>query len=423
MHAQGNQSEVVSLDVDRDTRTVEERQVRYRFDRLEAAGSLGDLGTLLPLAIGMILINGLNPLGLFFSIGLFYIVSGVYYGVTVPVQPMKVIGAYAVATAISPSEILASGLLIGLLLLLIGATGAITLIGRYTPKPVVRGVQLSTGALLMASGVKFIVGNSSFQAMRQAAEPYLAVQTVGPVPIGIIIGVAAGALTLLLLENKRLPAGLLVVFCGLLIGAVLGTHEGFDRLRLGIYMPQILPFGLPSEKAFTLALLVLVLPQIPMTLGNAVIAYADLSEDYFGKASRKVSYRSVCISMALANFVSFLVGGMPLCHGAGGLAAHYRFGARTAGSNLIIGVVFIVLALLLGNHILSVFYLLPMSILGVLLLFAGSQLAMTIMDLKERKDLFVALVILGITLASNLAVGFIVGIAVAYALKSERLSV
>lgn len=423
MNAQSNEARVVSLDADGDMLQSEEGRVRYRFDRLEAAGSLGDLGTLLPLAIGMILINGLNPLGLFFSIGLFYIVSGIYYGVTVPVQPMKVIGAYAVATAISPSEILASGLLIGLLLLLIGATGAITLIGRYTPKPVVRGVQLSTGALLMASGVKFILGNSGFQAMRHAAEPYLAIQSIGPVPIGIIIGVVGGALTLLLLENKRLPAGLLVVFCGLLVGAVLGSHEGFDKLQLGIYLPQILPFGLPSEKAFTMALLVLVLPQIPMTLGNAVIAYSDLSEEYFGQASRKISYRSVCISMALANFVSFLVGGMPLCHGAGGLAAHYRFGARTAGSNLIIGVVFIVLALLLGNHILSVFYLLPMSILGVLLLFAGSQLAMTIMDLKGRKDLFVALVILGITLASNLAVGFVVGIVIAYALKSERLSV
>lgn len=419
----GSQGKIALLNAERDTSRTEEKKVRYRFNRLEVAGSLGDLGTLLPLAIGMILINGLNPLGLFFSIGLFYIVSGIYYGVTVPVQPMKVIGAYVVATAISPSEILASGVLIGLLLLLIGATGAMTLIGRYTPKPVVRGVQLSTGALLMASGVKFILGTSSFQAMRQAAEPYLAVQTIGPVPVGIIIGVAGGAMTLLLLENRRLPAGLLVVFCGLLIGAVLGTHEGFDKLRLGIYMPQLLPFGLPTQKAFTMALLVLVLPQVPMTLGNAVIAYADLSGEYFGEASRKITYRSVCISMAFANFASFLVGGMPLCHGAGGLAAHYRFGARTGGSNLIIGFIFIVLALFLGNHILSVFYLLPMSILGVLLLFAGSQLAMTIIDLKGRKDLFVALVILGITLASNLAAGFVAGIVIAYALKSEKLNV
>ena len=114
---------------------------------------------------------------------------------------------------------------------------------------------------------------------------------------------------------------------------------------------------------------------------------------------------------------------MPLCHGAGGLAAHYRFGARTAGSNLIIGLIFVVLALFLGTGILAIVYLIPLSILGVLLLYAGSQLGMTMIDLMSRKDLFVALVMLGITLATNLAVAFLVGIALAYALKSERLSV
>jgi SulP family sulfate permease len=114
---------------------------------------------------------------------------------------------------------------------------------------------------------------------------------------------------------------------------------------------------------------------------------------------------------------------MPLCHGAGGLAAHYRFGARTAGSNLMIGLIFVALAILLGVHALSVLYLLPMSILGVLLLFAGGQLSLSVIDMKERKDLFVSLMILGITLASNLAVGFIVGIGLAYAFKSEKLNV
>jgi len=397
--------------------------LRYKFDRLEFAGSLGDLGTLLPLSIGMILINGLSPSGLFFSVGLFYIFSGTYYGVTVPVQPMKVIGAYAVATAMSTTQIQASGLLIGLFLLAIGATGAITAMGQYIPKPVVRGVQLSTGTLLMAQGVKFMIGTSKFQIFRQAIEPYLTLQTLGPIPIGIVIGVIGGAMTLLLLENKKLPAGLIVVFGGIGVGLVLGTHEGFDSLKLGINLPKILPFGLPTLADFTFALLVLVLPQIPMTLGNAVIAYADLSREYFGEDSKKVTYRASCISMALANFVSFLLCGMPLCHGAGGLAALYRFGARTAGANLMIGLIFVALAILFGAHALSIVYLIPMSVLGVLLLFAGGQLALTVIDMRERKDLFVALVILGITLASNLAVGFIVGIAIAYALKSDRLTV
>ena len=397
--------------------------LRYRFDRLEIAGSLGDLGTLLPIAIGMILINGLSPTGIFLSIGIFYIISGCYFGITVPVQPMKVIGAYAIATAMTSSQVLASAALMGIFLMIVGGTNAITLIGRYTPLSVVRGVQLSTGTLLMAQGVRFMLGTSKFQLIRQAAEPYLTLQNLGPLPIGILVGVVGGALTLLLLENRKFPAGLVVILGGVALGLILGTHEGFDKLKIGVYFPELLPFGFPAQADFTFALFALALPQLPMTIGNAVVANADLSREYFGDDSQKVTYRALTISMALANFMSFLVGGMPLCHGAGGLAAHYRFGARTAGSNLFIGSIFLILALFLGIHALSVVYLLPLSILGVLLIFAGSQLALTIIDMQERKDLFVVLLMLGITLASNLAVGFIIGIVVAYALKSEKLTV
>lgn len=396
---------------------------KYRFNRLEFSGSLGDLGTLLPLAIGLILVNGLRPGGVFFSVGLFFILTGLYFGITVPVQPMKVIGAYAIATAMTASQITASGYLIGLVLLVIGATGAITVIGRYIPKAVVRGVQLSTGTLLMVEGIKFMLGTTRLQMLRQAAEPYLSISGIGPVPIGIVIGIAGGLLALLLLENKKFPAGLVVVLGGIFLGSVLGAGEGLDMIKPALYLPQILPFGWPSGADATFALFALVLPQIPMTLGNAVIAYADLSRDYFGDSSRRVTYKSACISMALANFLASTIGGMPLCHGAGGLAAHYRFGARTAGSNLIIGGIFVILAVVLGNDSLAVIYLLPLSVLGILLLFAGSQLALTILDLKDRKDLFTAVVILGITLASNLAIGFITGIAIAYLLKTEKLHV
>jgi SulP family sulfate permease len=395
----------------------------YRFNRLEIAGSLGDLGTLLPMAIGMILINGLSPMGLFLSIGIFYVVSGLYYGITVPVQPMKVIGAYAIATAMTPPQIMASAALMGLFLLIIGGTNAISVIGRYTPKAVVRGVQLSTGTLLMAQGVKFMLGSSKFQIARQAAEPYLILQHLGPLPIGILIGGIGGVLTLLLLENRRFPAGLVVVLGGITLGLVLGTHEGLAKLNPGLYFPKLLPFGIPAQADVTFALFALALPQLPMTIGNAVIANADLSHEYFGDDSKKVTYRSLTISMGLANFLSFLLGGMPLCHGAGGLAAHYRFGARTAGSNLMIGAIFMALALFLGGQAISIVYLVPMAVLGILLVFAGSQLALTVIDMKERKDLFVVLLMLGITLASNLAIGFVVGIAVAYALTSDKLNI
>jgi SulP family sulfate permease len=396
---------------------------RYRFNRLEFAGSLGDLGTLLPLAIGLIMVCGLQPCGLFFAVGFSYLVSGIYYGVPVPVQPMKVIGAYAIAMGLSASQVAASGALMGFFLLIIGGTGAVSLIGKHIPRAVVKGVQLSTGTLLVVQGVKLMVGTSSFQIHQGTSEPYLRLQNLGAIPFGVLIGIVGAVTTLLLLNNKKLPAGLFVVSGGIILGLIFGTHEGFHVFRVGLYAPQILPYGFPSRFDFSFALLVLVLPQIPMTLGNAVIAYADLSREYFGKASARITYRASCITQGLANFLSFLVGGMPLCHGAGGLAAQYRFGARTAGANVSIGLIFLILALFLGTHTLTLLYLLPLSVLGVLLIFAGSQLALSIIDLQERKGLFVALIMLGITLASNLAVAFIGGIALAYALRSAKLSV
>ena len=396
---------------------------RLKFNRMELAGSLGDLGALLPIAIAMVLINGLDPVGLFFSVALFAIFSGLFYGVTVPVQPMKVIGAYAIATAMEPSQILASSLLMALLLLVVGLTGAIDLIRKITPKAVIRGVQLSTGALLISGGIKFIIGTSKFQELNQAAEPFLTLQHLGPIPVGIIIGLIGGLATLLLLDNKRFPAGLMVVLGGLVLGLVLGARLDLGNGASGFNLPQLLPFGLPDKVDFSFALFILVLPQLPMTLGNAVLAYTDLSREYFGQQSSRVTNRNACLSMALANLLSFCLGGMPLCHGAGGLAAHYRFGARTAGSNLIIGILFLALAILLGENIVGFFNLIPLSILGILLVFAGAQLTLTIMDLQGRKEYFTASMILGITLASNLAAGFITGMVIAHLLRWRKLSV
>jgi SulP family sulfate permease len=395
--------------------------VRYQFNRMELAGALGDLGVTLPLAVSLILLNGLDPVGVFISVGVYYIVSGIYFGVPAPVQPMKVIGAYALATGLGVEEITGAGLIIAVLLLILGLTGAMSIIGRITRAEVVRGVQLSTGVLLMLSGLQFMLGTSKFQATQGAAEPNLILQSIGPLPIGIVLGLGAALMVLLLLENRRFPGGLVVVLLGVLLGLVLGKE--LPGLSLGFHLPTWLPFGLPSGKALGAALLLLVLPQIPMTLGNAVLAYKDLSEQYFGPASSKVTAPAVCVSMALANFGAALVGGMPLCHGAGGLAAHYRFGARSAGCNMIIGGGFVLLAVLLGPGALSVAGLIPLSVLGALLIFAGGQLALTIMDLENKEEMFVSLTILVITLASNLAWGFGIGLALAWGMRWLKLKV
>lgn len=395
--------------------------IPIRFNRHEFAGSLGDLGVLLPIAAGMIMVNGLSPQGLFLGVGLFYIAAGLYFKTTVPVQPMKVISSLAIAMALPSEQIFASGLLVGVLLLVIGLTGTMTKVAKYIPKPVVRGVQLSTGLLLMAQGARFAMGTSSFQIANHMAEPFLTLQTLGPIPLNWLLAVVALITTFLLLDNKKAPAALVVVVFGLVVGIILNNGSGSFSLTPAL--PEFLPAGLPSIATFSTALFVLTLPQLPMTLGNAVVANADLANEFFGKDASRTTNKALCLSMGLANIGSFLVGGMPMCHGAGGLATHYRFGARSAGSNLIIGALFTALALLLGEQAGVVARMIPLSILGVLLFFGGGQLALTIQDIKERGDLFVCLTIVAITLASNLAIGYLVGTGIHFALKSGKIHV
>jgi len=397
--------------------------MKIRFDRMEWAGSMGDLGTLLPLAFGMIMINGLSATGLFLAVGLMYLVGGSYYRVPIAVQPMKVISAYGIAMALTPQVITASGILLAIMLLFLGGTGLVDKVARLVPKPVIRGVQLSTGILLLAKGVHLIVGKNPLQVMRGAVEPFLAIQSLGPVPMSVVTGVIFGLVALLLLRSSRFPAGLVVVVAGAVFGTVFGAWRELADIRLGLHFPEILPFGIPALPDFSFALLALVAPQIPMTMGNAVIANRDLSFEYFGNESRRVTDRALCISMGLANVVSALVGGMPLCHGAGGLAAHYAFGARTAGSNIIIGGLFVALAVLLGSQSINVLHLLPMGVLGMLLFFAGAQLALTIQDVQSRSGLFVMMVMLGITMASNLAWAFGVGLCLTWIINRGKINI
>jgi len=385
----------------------------YIFNRVEFAGSLGDLGTLLPIAIGMIVLNGLNATNVMVTVGLFYVLSGLYFKVPVPVQPMKVIGAYAIAVGLTPTQIIASSLWMGVFVLFLGTTGLIHIIGKYTPKSTVRGVQLGVGIILMSKGLNFMI----------QPDPNLAVQSIGPVSMGIILGIVGMAVTLLLLENRKIPAAVVVIFGGILVGLLIGKPLKVDDLKIGFHLPRFFPYGMPSLSDILWVLPVLVLPQIPMTIGNAILSNTDVMHEYFGEGAKRASYRSIANSQGIADIVSFVWGGIPMCHGAGGMAAMYRFGARTAGANLMIGGIFVLLALLFGQNALVILNLLPMSILGVLLVFSGAQLALMIRDLTERKDFFVALVMLGITLTANLAAAFICGIIIAYVLKSKKVNV
>ena len=395
--------------------------MKYSINRHEIAGSLGDLGVLLPIAVSMVLVNGLPPAGVFLAIGLYYIFSGMYFGVTTPVQPMKVIGSYAVAMALSADVVHAASLWIGVLLLAIGLSGAMKQVTRFVPKVIVRGVQLSTGVLLMAQGVRFILGTSATQLKHQLSEPFLAVSSFGFVQLSWVFGLIAVVLTLFLINSRRYPAATVVVGFGFLMGILLGNGVSMDAL--GFHFPELLPSGWPSWVSFSTALFVLALPQLPMTLGNAVLANEDLAREYFGEKASRTTGKGLCISMGLANIGSFVLGGIPMCHGAGGLAAHYRFGARTAGSNVFIGGLFLVVSLFFGSEALAIAQLVPMSVLGALLVFAGAQLAMTVRDIADKKEYFVCMSMLGITLASNLALGYLTGMALDYLLKRDRFDI
>ncbi len=392
----------------------------FKFDRLEASGSLGDLGTLLPLALGMILLNGVSPVGLFFMVGLFYLMAGIYYRVPTPVQPMKVIGAYAIANYafITPNIIYASALLIGAILVFLGISGLIEL-SKYVPKTVVRGVQLSVGTLLLVRGLEFIKSPPQ-GALVPEYQFKLAEIGLWNINLYLVVGIVSLIAAFLLLENKRAPAALIIVIGGFIIGLL------FERpsLDIGFHVPKPIFFeSMPSLSDFATAFFLLVLPQLPMTIGNAIIAQRDLAHNYFGNRAKRVTYRALSISQGLANIGAFIFKGMPMCHGAGGLAAHYRFGARTAGNNVIIGSFFLIVAILFGESSVKIIELLPFSILGVLLFFAGAELMTMIKDLREKKEFFIPLVMLGITLVSNLAWAFFIGIILAYLLKYEKIKV
>ena len=301
----------------------------------------------------------------------------------------------------------------GIFVLVLGTTGLIHLIAKYTPKCTVRGVQLGVGVVLMGKGINFML----------QPDPNLVVQSIGPINTGIVLGVVGMAATLLLLENRKVPAAVMVIMGGIIVGLFIGKPLKMEELKIGFHFPQFFPYGLPAGSDMLWVLPVVVLPQIPMTIGNAILSNTDVMHEYFGKRAHRATYKSIANSQGIANIISFAWGGIPLCHGAGGLAAMYRFGARTAAANLMIGGIFIALALTFGRNTLPILNLLPLSVLGVLLVFAGAQLALMVQDLTERKDLFVTLLMLGITLTVNLAVAFICGVIIAYALKSDRIKV
>jgi MFS superfamily sulfate permease-like transporter len=366
---------------------------KNRYDHVELAGAFGDLGTLIPFVVGFIVVTKIDPLGILFMFGLSELVVGLYYKTPIPVQPMKAIGGAAIASggAISAGMICGAGLFTGLFWFLAGATKTVSIVTKFASKPVIRGIVLGLGLMFVTEGVRMML-----------VSPWLG-------GIGLV-------LTFALLTWQRFPA----MFALLLLGAgatwVLDPAGASQLLAIPPHLriPEF-TFARMSWEDFVKGSLLLAIPQLPLTIGNAVIAIRAENNELF--PDRPVTDRMMAISQGIMNLVTAPFGGIPLCHGAGGMAGHVRFGARTGGSLVMLGGIMMLLALFFSQSVGLLFQIFPKAVLGVILFFAGAELAISTRDIGSKKeDFYVMLVVAGFAMW-NMGAAFLAGVLLHQALE------
>jgi hypothetical protein len=368
------------------------------YNKMELAGAFGDLGTLIPFVVGYITLNKMDPLGILVAFGLFKIFVGLYFRTPVPIQPMKAIGGMAIAhpEAISHGMIWGSGIFTGVFWLVMGLTGAITWIERITTKPVVRGIMLGLGLSFVVQGLEM---------MREWP----------------LVAVGGVVLTLVLLNSKRLPAMLCLLAYGVAL-AFLQKPEllrDFSNLSIRFRLPE-LTFGRMSWQDLLAGFVILGLPQAPLTLGNAIIGTVAENNQYF--PDRKIKPKTISIDHGIMNLISTFIGGIPMCHGAGGMAGHIRFGARTGGALVMLGVIVLFTGLFLSDSVSLICQVFPRPILGVILFFAGVELALVVRDVRLKKENLFVLVITAGTAIWNMGVAYLAGLALYYSLQRRWIS-
>jgi hypothetical protein len=359
--------------------------------RHDLAGSVADLGVLIPIAVALIVTNGLSPTAVFLPAGLLYLAVARVYRLPIPVQPLKAFGAIAIAKGLGADEIAAGALLMGVVFLALGATGFVDLAARAFPKPVIRGIQLTVGLLFLQIAWKLVAHPPRSFAGH-------AVDAAWAVPLGALVVVAAVVL-------RRRLVTLLLVGVGLAIAVV---SSGGD-LALG---PSAI--DVPSLDGATLwaALTVLVLPQLPLSFANSCLATADAARTYFGTAASRVRPGRLAITLGFANLGAGAISGMPVCHGAGGLTAHVAFGARTARAPLAIGSVLVTAALVVGAGLAALLTAFPLPILAGLLAAAGLLHIGLLRDLGRFRELALAMLIGAVGFRVNLMVALAVGLGI-----------
>ncbi len=358
----------------------------FRFDRAELAGAVGDLGVLVPIAVALIVKNGLTPTAVLLPAGLLYVVAGLVYRLPVPVQPLKAFGAIAIAHGFGSDDIAAGAILMGVIFVALGASGLLDRVAKVFPHPIIRGVQLSVGLLFCQLAWKLVSATpKAFTDHRHS--------------IWWLGGATAVVIAAALLLRRRQITLLLVVLAGVAMALAYRGSVSFGPST--VHHPHL------SWAAFSAAAVALVLPQLPLSFANSCLATADAAHTYFGDAARRVRPGRLAITFGLANLVAGGISGMPVCHGAGGMTAHRSFGARSGGAPIMLGGVLILLALAVGASLATALSGFPVPILAGLLTVAGIMHIALLKDLRGPAQWALALAV-GVTgLLSNLAVALL----------------
>ena len=328
----------------------------------EISGSFGDLGTLLPILITLASktrTSDYDPISvsstLVFS-GLANIFTGIMFGIPLPVQPMKAIAAVAIAQNFNRGQMTSAGLLVAAVIGVLSVTGLLQWFTKRIPIPIVKGIQLGTGLSLMISGGPITLTDVDWNPATK-----------------IVVLIVTLTFLLYCQTHSHVPYVLIILTIHLvvLIPILSFSHKYNYTPHFAFWKPVF--YG-PSPAEFRVGALNAGLGQIPLTLLNSIVAVTYLSADLIPEVPAPSS-TSVGISVATINLIGCWLGAMPVCHGSGGLAAQYRFGARSGSSVIFLGLIKLLIGLFAVEHALTLFYEFPKIQLGILLFIAGLELA------------------------------------------------